>query len=110
MVLSTKPHNSPWLYLSPRLCTLGQDDFDYAPALAGDKHDVLGPVSGGLAGNESPIREVRCDPRGNGRGVITRVPQQLLSQSFKTLNSHFCQMYQKVINWPCAGTICNLQT
>ena len=30
MALRTKPHTNPWLYLSPRLCALGQDAFDDA--------------------------------------------------------------------------------
>ena len=30
MALRTKPHTNPWLYLSPRLCAVGQDIFDVA--------------------------------------------------------------------------------
>ena len=33
MGLRTKPDANPWLYLSPLLCTLGQDAFDHAPAV-----------------------------------------------------------------------------
>ena len=33
MALRTKPHNNSWLYSSPRLCTLGQDAFEHAPAV-----------------------------------------------------------------------------
>ena len=33
MALRTKPHNILWLYLSPRLCTLGEDAFEHAPAV-----------------------------------------------------------------------------
>ena len=33
MALRTKPHNNLWLYLSPRLCTLGEDAFELAPAV-----------------------------------------------------------------------------
>ena len=33
MALRTKPHNNVWLYMSPRLCTLGEDAFDHAPAV-----------------------------------------------------------------------------
>ena len=33
MALRTKPHNNVWLYLSPRLCTLGEDAFEHAPAV-----------------------------------------------------------------------------
>ena len=33
-----------------------------------DKHDNLGPVPSGRAGNESQIREVQCEPRGDGCG------------------------------------------
>ena len=54
---------------------------------ARDKHDVLGVVPGRRAANQNEIREVRCDPRRDGRRVVTRIPQQLLSQAFKTPNS-----------------------
>ena len=33
MALRTRPHNNVWLYLSPRLCTLGEDAFEHAPAV-----------------------------------------------------------------------------
>ena len=33
MALRTKPHTNLWLYLFPRLCALGQDAFDHAPAV-----------------------------------------------------------------------------
>ena len=29
----TKPHANAWLCLSPRVCTLGEDAFDHAPAV-----------------------------------------------------------------------------
>ena len=32
---------SPWLYLSPRLCALGQDAFGYAPAVVREIHQYL---------------------------------------------------------------------
>ena len=38
IALRTKPHTNPWLYLSPRLCTLGQDAFDDAPAVVKEIH------------------------------------------------------------------------
>ena len=41
MALRTKPHNNSWLYLSPRLCTLGEDAFDYAPAVIKEIHAYL---------------------------------------------------------------------
>ena len=41
MALRTKPHTNPWLYLSPLLCTLGQDDFDDAPAVVRETHHYL---------------------------------------------------------------------
>ena len=33
LALRTKPHTNSWLYLSPRLCTLGEDAFEHAPAV-----------------------------------------------------------------------------
>ena len=41
MALSTKPHNNLWLYLSPRLCTLGEDAFEHAPAVIKEIHLYL---------------------------------------------------------------------
>ena len=41
MALRTKPHNNVWLYLSPRLCTLGKDAFEHAPAVIKDIHVYL---------------------------------------------------------------------
>ena len=41
MVLRTKPHNNSWLYLSPRLCTLGEDAFEHAPAVIKEIHAYL---------------------------------------------------------------------
>ena len=41
MALRTKPHNNVWLYLSPRLCTLGEDAFEHAPALIKEIHVYL---------------------------------------------------------------------
>ena len=39
--LRTKPHTNPWLYLSPRLCTLGEDAFEHAPAVIKEIHAYL---------------------------------------------------------------------
>ena len=41
MASRTKPHTNPWLCLSPRLCTLGQHAFDYAPAVIRESHQYL---------------------------------------------------------------------
>ena len=41
MALRTKPHNNLWLYLSPRLCTLGEDAFEHAPAVINEIHVYL---------------------------------------------------------------------
>ena len=38
MAFRTKPHTNPWLFLSARLCTLGQDAFDDAPAMEKEIH------------------------------------------------------------------------
>ena len=37
----TIPHNNRWLYQSPRLCSLGQDAFDHAPAVIREIHHYL---------------------------------------------------------------------
>ena len=39
--LRTKPHNNLWLYLSPILCTLGEDAFEHAPAVIKEIHVYL---------------------------------------------------------------------
>ena len=41
MALRTKPHTNPRLYLSSRLCALGQEAFDYASAVVKDIHQYL---------------------------------------------------------------------
>ena len=41
MALRTKPHNISWLYLSPRLCTLGEDAFERALAVIKEIHAYL---------------------------------------------------------------------
>ena len=38
MALRIKPHTNCWLYLCPRLCALGQDAFDHAPAALREIH------------------------------------------------------------------------
>ena len=38
LALRTKPHTNAWLYLSPRLCTLGEDAFEHAPAVIKEIH------------------------------------------------------------------------
>ena len=41
IALRTKPHNNSWLYLSPRMCTLGEDAFEHAPAVTKQIHAYL---------------------------------------------------------------------
>ena len=41
LALRTKPHTNAWLYLSPRLCTLGEDAFEHAPAVIKEIHTHL---------------------------------------------------------------------
>ena len=41
LALRTKPHTNSWLYLSPRLCTLGEDAFEHAPAAIKEIHAYL---------------------------------------------------------------------
>ena len=41
MALRTKPHTIPWLYLSHRLCALGQDAFDGAPSVVREIQQYL---------------------------------------------------------------------
>ena len=41
LALRTKPHTNAWLYLSPRLCTLGEDGFEHAPAVLMEIHAYL---------------------------------------------------------------------
>ena len=41
LALRTKPHTNSWLYLSPRLCTSGEDAFEYAPAVIKEIHAYL---------------------------------------------------------------------
>ena len=41
LALRTKPHTNAWLYLSPRLCTLGENAFEHAPAVIKEIHAYL---------------------------------------------------------------------
>ena len=41
LALRTKPHTNSWLYLSPRLCTVGEDAFAHAPAVIKEIHAYL---------------------------------------------------------------------
>ena len=41
LALRTKPHTIAWLCLSPRLCTLGEDAFEHAPAVINEIHAYL---------------------------------------------------------------------
>ena len=41
LALRTKPHSNAWLYLSPRLCALGEDAFEHAPAVIKEIHAYL---------------------------------------------------------------------
>ena len=41
LALRTKPHTNAWLYLSLRLCTLGKDAFEHAPAVIKEIHAYL---------------------------------------------------------------------
>ena len=41
LALRTKPHTNAWLYLSPRLCTLGEAAFEHAPAVIKEIHGYL---------------------------------------------------------------------
>ena len=41
LALSTKPHTNAWLCLSPRVCTLGEEAFEYAPAVIKEIHTYL---------------------------------------------------------------------
>ena len=41
LALRTKPHTNSWLYLSPRLFTLGEDAFKHAPAVFKEIHAYL---------------------------------------------------------------------
>ena len=41
LALRTKPHTNSWLCLSPRLCTLGEDAFELAPAVIKEIHAYL---------------------------------------------------------------------
>ena len=41
LALRTKPHTNSWLHMSPRLCTLGEDAFEHAPAVIKEIHAYL---------------------------------------------------------------------
>ena len=41
LALRTKANTDLWLYLSPRVCTLGEDAFEHAPAVIKEIHEYL---------------------------------------------------------------------
>ena len=41
LALRTEPHTNSWLYLSPKLCTLGEDAFEHAPTVIKEIHACL---------------------------------------------------------------------
>ena len=41
LALRTKPHTNAWSCLSPRVCTLGEDAFEHAPAVINEIHIYL---------------------------------------------------------------------
>ena len=41
LALRAKPHTNLWLCLSPRVCTLGEDAFEHAPAVVKEIHAYL---------------------------------------------------------------------
>ena len=41
LALRTKPHTNSCLYLSPRVCTLGEEPFEHAPVVIKEIHGYL---------------------------------------------------------------------
>ena len=41
LALRTKPHTNAWLFLSPRVCTLGENAYEHAPAVTKEIHAYL---------------------------------------------------------------------
>ena len=41
LALRTKPHTNAWLCSSPRVCNLGEDAFEHAPAVIKEIHAYL---------------------------------------------------------------------
>ena len=41
LALRTKPHTNAWCFLSPRVCTLGEDAFEHAPVVIKEIHTYL---------------------------------------------------------------------
>ena len=84
MALKIKPHANLWLYLSPRLCPLGKNAFDYAPAVVREIHQYLQRRYGSRQRRrcwDLCRRLTRCPWTGSKRmcwpqGPITRVQMQ----------------------------------
>ena len=66
MALRTKPHANPWLYLTPRLCVLGQDAFDNAPSVVREIHQNLQRI---------------LDVREQARATILQMMQEIKTMS-----------------------------
>ena len=54
LALRTKPQSNSWLYLSPRVCTLGVDAFEHTPAVINEIQEYLRNLLNGreLAGGK----------------------------------------------------------
>ena len=54
----TKPHTNPWLCLSTRLCALGEDALDGAPAIVREIHQYLQKVLDGKKQAEATMLQL----------------------------------------------------
>ena len=73
MALRTKPRTNLWLYLSPRLCTLGQHAFDDAPAVVREIHQYLKKI---------------LDAREQAGATILQLMQEIYTMSLDVPGGH----------------------
>ena len=82
LALYTRPHTNSWLYLSPRLCTLGEDAFEHAPAVIKE------------------IRTIRRYLGWNGSRMDAILPVNMLPECLPEPDRELCQGYPETTDRP----------
>ena len=125
LALHTKPHTNAWLYLSPRLCTLGEDAFEHAPAVIKEIHAYLKnllnerELAGGMMlqlmqipsqyfGHESTIRAIRRYLGWNGSGIDAILLVNMLPMGIPEPDRELCHGYPETVEWLDISLVCDI--
>ena len=131
LALRTKPHTNSWLYLSPRLCTLGEDAFEHAPAVIKEIHAYLKnlfnerELAGGVMlqlmqdvntiqipsryfGLEGTIRAIGRYLGWNGSGMDAIILVNVLPEGLPEPDREHCQGYPETVDRPDLSLVCEI--